>query len=431
MTSQAIEVVNLWKTYHLYSKPIDRLKEVIDPRRRKYHRDFNALEDVSFVVEKGSTAGIVGKNGSGKSTLLKIICGVISPSQGQVEVAGRISALLELGAGFNPELTGRENIFFAGAIMGMSQQQIRACQDEVIEFADIGEFVEQPVKTYSSGMYVRLAFAMATCVKPDILIVDEALSVGDMFFQIKCMRRIKSMMDRGCTTIFVSHDINSVKRLCSNVLYLNGGKVREYGLASTVCDLYVKDQLQSGGFFAAADTPPACTDISAPKAFASAADIQRFESLVSSFRKGSGEARIALVQLLSEDGGERDHFSHGETMIVRTFVTSNSELDSLVCAFYIRDKNQVEVIGSNSIYEGSRIGPLSKNATWQVDFKLTNYLKEGDYSLQILLADSLSTTAYFDWIDLAAVFRAGDRPGRTRWALVNPPIECISQPVEF
>lgn len=220
----SIEVHNLSKAYKLYDSAIDRLKESLHPFRKKYHRDFYAVNDVSFEVNKGETIGIIGKNGCGKSTLLKIIAGVLTPTDGSVSVRGRVSALLELGTGFNPELTGIENIRFSGTIMGFSREEMDAKIDDVVSFADIGDFVHQPVKMYSSGMFVRLAFAVATSVSPEILIVDEALSVGDIFFQQKCHALMERLMKSGTSVIMVSHDMNAIQKYSTHVMVLDDGR---------------------------------------------------------------------------------------------------------------------------------------------------------------------------------------------------------------
>ena len=217
----AINVCDVTKIYRLYDKPIDRLKESISLTHKKYHKEFFALDKISFSVEKGSTVGIIGTNGSGKSTILKIITGVLNPTTGSVEVDGNISALLELGAGFNMDYTGIENIYMNGTMMGFSREQMEAKLPEILEFADIGDFVYQPVKTYSSGMFVRLAFALAINVEPEILIVDEALSVGDVFFQAKCYRRMEEIRKTGTTILMVTHDMGSVIKYCDKVILLN------------------------------------------------------------------------------------------------------------------------------------------------------------------------------------------------------------------
>lgn len=234
-----IEAKNLSKVYNLYSKPIDRLKEALDIRRKQYHTTLYALNDVSFEVKKGENIGIIGTNGSGKSTLLKILTGVLTATEGEVKVNGKVSALLELGAGFNPEYTGIENIYLNGTMLGFSKEDMDAKIPTIVSFADIGEFINQPVKTYSSGMYARLAFAVAINVEPDILIVDETLSVGDIRFQIKCMNHMQKMIEGGTTILFVSHDINAVRRFCNKALWLNKGDVMMYGESNKVADAYL------------------------------------------------------------------------------------------------------------------------------------------------------------------------------------------------
>lgn len=233
-----IKVENLTKTYKIFNKPIDRIKEALSFSHKRYSLDFNALQDISFKVHKGETLGIIGSNGAGKSTLLKILTGVLTPSKGNIEINGNVAALLELGAGFNPELTGIQNIYLNGSIMGYSKQQIDDKLEEIIQFADIGAFIEQPVKMYSSGMFARLAFSVNAIINPDILIVDEALAVGDMHFQIKCMDKMHEMMTNGTTILFVSHDINAVRRFCTKCLWLNQGKVMNFGEVNPVTDAY-------------------------------------------------------------------------------------------------------------------------------------------------------------------------------------------------
>ncbi len=234
----AIEVKNLTKIYPIYNDKSDRLKESLSLTRKKYHKDFYALNDVSFTINKGEVFGIVGQNGSGKSTILKIITGVLSQTSGDVIVNGKISALLELGAGFNQEMTGIENIYLNGTIMGYTKEEMDVKIPQIVEFADIGDFVNQPVKMYSSGMFARLAFAVAINVEPDILIVDEALSVGDMRFQIKCMDHMKKMMEGGTTILFVSHSIEQVNRFCTKAIWLNNGNLKLSGVATSVTSEY-------------------------------------------------------------------------------------------------------------------------------------------------------------------------------------------------
>lgn len=243
MSDIAIQISNLSKAYKIFEKPTDRIKESLNPFGKRYSKDFYALHNVSVSIYKGETIGVIGKNGAGKSTLLKMITGVLTPSSGNITINGRIASLLELGAGFNPEMTGIENIYFNGTIMGYTKKEIDAKLDDILDFADIGDFIHQPVKMYSSGMFARLAFAVNVNVKPDILIVDEALSVGDVFFQNKCFKRMADLQKQGVTVLFVSHDMGSIRQLCSKCLWLDNGTKRQYGPVEEVAAAYFNEQL--------------------------------------------------------------------------------------------------------------------------------------------------------------------------------------------
>lgn len=238
MTQNAIEIKNLTKKYALYAKPKDRLKEALSPLRKSYHEDFYALNDINVEVKKGEMIGFIGENGSGKSTLLKIITGVLTPTSGSITINGKIAALLELGSGFNPEYSGYENIYLNGMVLGFSKEEVDAMVDDVVAFADIGDHINQPVKTYSSGMFVRLAFAVAINVDPEILIVDEALAVGDLEFQLKCMEKFTELRNAGKTILFVSHDINAIRRFCDRVYWLQNGVVVDEGDTMEVTEKY-------------------------------------------------------------------------------------------------------------------------------------------------------------------------------------------------
>lgn len=239
----AIRIKDLNKMYQMYEKPTDRLKQLIFRDKKQYYKEFNALKNINFEIKKGETVGIIGKNGSGKSTLLQIIAGTLTPTNGLLEVNGRIAALLELGSGFNPEFTGRENVYLNGAILGISKEEMDKRFDSIIEFADIGDFINQPVKTYSSGMYVRLAFSIAINVEADILIVDEALAVGDTKFQIKCIEKMKEIKKNGTTILFVSHAGEQVKRFCEKGIWLEHGQIKEIDTAANIVNHY-EDSLQ-------------------------------------------------------------------------------------------------------------------------------------------------------------------------------------------
>lgn len=242
MDDIVLKITNLVKTYKLYSTPKDRVKEAFSLTGKRYSKDFNALNDISLDVKKGETVGIIGTNGAGKSTLLKIITGVLTPTSGTVEVKGKIAALLELGAGFNQEYTGIQNIYLNGRMMGYTKKQMDARVQNIVDFADIGDFINQPVKMYSSGMFARLAFAVSINVEPDILIIDEALSVGDLFFQNKCFRKFEELKNKGVTILFVSHDIASVRQMCSRVLWIDRGNQKIFDKCDLVCDLYMDEK---------------------------------------------------------------------------------------------------------------------------------------------------------------------------------------------
>src|SRR5277367_763528 len=236
-----ISVKDLGKIYHLYNKPIDRLKQAFLWGRKKLFREFWALKGVSFDVKRGEVLGLIGRNGSGKSTLLQIVCGVLKPSSGVAQVKGRVAALLELGSGFNPDFTGRENVYMNGAILGLTKTQIDQRYDDIVRFAEIGAFVDQPVKTYSSGMVVRLAFSIAVHVDAEVLVVDEALSVGDVAFQFKCLHHLESLLERGVTILLVSHDVQLVKGYCTRAIYLKNNAMEYYGDCETATEMYLKD----------------------------------------------------------------------------------------------------------------------------------------------------------------------------------------------
>ena len=248
MQEYAVDIKHLSKVYKLYNKPSDRVLEAFGIGGKKRSKTFEALNDVSFNVKIGETVGIIGTNGAGKSTLLKIVTGVLQPSMGEVKIKGKVSALLELGAGFNDEYSGIDNIYLNGRMMGYTKKEMDQKLEGIIEFADIGDFINQPVKTYSSGMFARLAFAVAINVEPDILIIDEALSVGDIFFQNKCFKKFDELKRHGVTILFVSHDIGSVRQMCSRVLWLDHGRVRAFDESAQVCDMYMDEKRKSGKY---------------------------------------------------------------------------------------------------------------------------------------------------------------------------------------
>lgn len=298
-TAPVIHVSGLSKVYHLYSRQADRLWEALHPLRKKYHQEFFALQNLSFQVGKGEALGILGRNGSGKSTLLKIITGVLTPTAGEAHVRGKVSALLELGTGFNPELTGLENIYFSGTIQGRERRVTERLVPDILAFADIGPYIHQPVKTYSSGMFARLAFAVAVVVDPDILIVDEALSVGDMRFQQKCIRKMQSFRDQGKTILFVSHDTGSITTFCDRALWLDQGRMRELDEAKSVAKRYAAFMAygETGEEAVAAKASPPDQDSSMPDVHIPWVDLSCCENF------GDGGARITKAALLDASTG--------------------------------------------------------------------------------------------------------------------------------
>ena len=390
----AINVCDVTKIYRLYDKPIDRLKESISLTHKKYHKEFFALDKISFSVEKGSTVGIIGTNGSGKSTILKIITGVLNPTTGSVEVDGNISALLELGAGFNMDYTGIENIYMNGTMMGFSREQMEAKLPEILEFADIGDFVYQPVKTYSSGMFVRLAFALAINVEPEILIVDEALSVGDVFFQAKCYRRMEEIRKTGTTILMVTHDMGSVIKYCDKVILLNKGEFLAEGPAGEMVDLYKKilagrmDDLEAdlakrldSNF---SDMMELNNDIN--KTHAKEYNGLMKEKISINPNKteyGDGRAEIYDLGLLDSKGELTNLLLKGEEFTIREKIRFNANIESPIFTFTIKDKKGTELSGTNTMFEGVEVKPVKPGDEAVVEFKQKMTLQGGEYLLSM------------------------------------------------
>jgi len=375
----AIRVTDISKVYRLYQKPFHRLTEALHPFRRKYHHDFAALRGVSFEVTRGEIVGIVGKNGCGKSTLLKILTGVLSPSNGSVEVRGRVAALLELGAGFSPELSGRENIYLNGAIMGYSSREIDEKIDEIIEFADIGEFIDQPVKLYSSGMFVRLAFSVAINVDPDILIVDEALSVGDAFFQAKSLMRMKKMLDENKTVLFVSHDLASLKALCSRGILMEEGEVKYDTDIADVVEAYFNSVFQNKEV-SEKSSEPATVD-SSDSFNVGASKMMDF------MRIRNGSVEISNVAIKNEKNEKRNIFTFDETACFEVEFVCRNPVEGLSYGYHIRDRNGVDVLYSDSEIVGVPLpATMSAGEKYNISFKVNLPLASGTYTLSIVIS---------------------------------------------
>lgn len=382
----AIRADALTKTYRVYATPMDRLKEILAPRDgRAYHRDVHALENVSFELARGDRLGILGQNGSGKSTLLRIISGVLVPTSGTVKVRGRVAALLELGSSFNPELSGRENVYQYGAIMGYAGEDLHERFRQIHDFSEIGEFVDQPMKTYSSGMWVRLAFAASAFVEPDILIIDEALAVGDSYFQAKCTYKIKRMLDQGCTFIYVSHNPDSVRALCNRALLLDKGRVMRAGECEAVTASYASQvfarQVAQAWYGAAAAAPPAAPR-AAPGEGSRFSRSEAFERRVQALRQGTGECRITDVQLLDEFGSTVDTSRFGERLIVRVSIEALQPMpERAAVGVGICDSQGSQILQFMSHDEGVRLPAGPGAAHYVVDFTFENCLAQGHYSV--------------------------------------------------
>nr|WP_315433551.1 ABC transporter ATP-binding protein [uncultured Stomatobaculum sp.] len=386
----AISVQGVSKIYKLYDKPIDRLKEAVSLTHKSYHRDFFALSDISFDVKKGETVGIIGTNGSGKSTILKIITGVLSPTTGTAEVSGNISALLELGAGFNSEYTGLENIYMNGTMMGFSRQEMERRMDDILRFADIGDFVNQPVKTYSSGMFVRLAFALAINVDPEILIVDEALSVGDVFFQAKCYRRMEEMMKNGTTILMVSHDMGSIIKYCDKVVLLNRGHFVAEGEAGKMVDLYKKILANQTDELAEALIEEKKEALGLPvEATVSDKRMKDRMNLNPEVQEyGDGRASFEDFGTLDARGNVTNLLLKGEMFTIRERVRFHAPIENPIFTYTLRDKKGTDITGTNTLFEGTEIKPVKDGDVYTVSFRQKMNLQGGEYLL------SMSCTGY-------------------------------------
>lgn len=385
----AITVNNVTKIYRLYEKPIDRLKESLHPMHKEYHRKFYALNGISFEVEQGQTVGIIGTNGSGKSTILKIITGVLTPTAGEVKVAGTISALLELGAGFNMDYTGIENIYMNGTMMGFSKKDMDRKLQDILDFADIGDFVYQPVKTYSSGMFVRLAFALAINVEPEILIVDEALSVGDVFFQSKCYRRMEEIRKKGTTILMVTHDMGSIIKYCNKVVLLDKGNFIAEGEPGRMVDLYKKilanqmDSLQEELLETSGESGRPAE--SGKKERTEQAGLMKDKLTINANRTeyGDGRAKIYDLGLFDERGNLTNLLLKGEMFTIKEKIRFYTQLQSPIFTYTIKDKKGSDLSGTNTMFEGTEIKPVKEGDEYEVSFTQKMTLQGGEYLLSM------------------------------------------------
>jgi lipopolysaccharide transport system ATP-binding protein len=374
---------NVSKLYKLYRRPADRLREALPFNKRQYHTDFWALRDICFQVEKGETLALVGPNGSGKSTLLQIVAGILQPTQGRVVTRGRIAALLELGAGFNPEFSGRENVFLNGEIMGLTRAEIERAMPSIESFAEIGEFIARPVKEYSSGMYVRLAFATAIHVDPEILIVDEALAVGDAVFANRCVRKFQELRERRITVMFVSHDLGLVKQLSNRAILLLNGRVEAQGAPSDVINRYIGLVLE--------------------KQQVRQERQQRFEA---SYRHGDGVSEILGVDLLNAAGEPVASVAGGETVTVRVRSRFQHPACDPMVGILIRNRIGMDVYGTNTRIERKHLGSYQSGDELEVDFHFACWLTPQQYTLTV--ATQSPDGSSHDWLDDVISFEVVD-----------------------
>jgi lipopolysaccharide transport system ATP-binding protein len=368
--------------YRLYRRPVDRLTEFLPFTKHHPPKEFWALRDVTLTVERGEILGVVGPNGSGKSTLLQIVSGILEPTRGRVRASGRIAALLELGAGFNPEFTGRENVFLNGEILGMGRAEMERAFPAIEKFAEIGSFMDRPVKEYSSGMYIRLAFSTAIHVDPEILIVDEALAVGDAIFANRCIKKFEELKERRVTVLFVSHDLGLVKRLCDRAALMLDGKVAAYGEPSAVVNRYVGLVLERQGRERPEETPSG------------------------SFRHGDGASRILNVALLDAAGAPAKSIEPGQQVTARVRARATQDLENPVVGMLIRNRLGIDVFGTNTRVEGAELGSVKAGETFEVEFSFDCSLTRQDYTLTV--ATQYAEGFSQDWVDDAISFTVVD-----------------------
>lgn len=439
----AVQVQGLSKCYQIYEQPRDRLKQMVVPRlqvvlgreRRDYYREFWALRDVSLTIGRGETVGIIGQNGSGKSTLLQLICRTLEPTTGTLATHGRIAALLELGAGFNPEFTGRENAILNSAILGVPKEVTLARLDEIVRFSELGDFFDQPVKTYSSGMSARLGFSVAIHVDPAVLIVDEALAVGDARFVAKCMRKVKDIQESGSTIIFVSHDVSSVRTLCQRVFWLDKGRLIDEGDVFPVTGRYMAFMMQDE-----AAPSQAVRDVSSSGTSSVEAQVPELQAIGGASSVpvrldsrpvthwGSHKGAILGASVCGSGGPRQDIVHWGESMevVIDLSVPSDISREHLSVAFSIKDLKGTDLIVSTT--HDMQTMRLPEQANFQVRFRLANWLVTGKYLLVAALEDRQHRDIhYYEYFEGAHYFAS--LAEQRFFGMVQPAIEQTVQPL--
>ncbi len=406
-----LQVKNVSKCFEMYEKPVHRLYQTLFAGHKKFFKEFWALRDINFEVRKGECLGIIGRNGAGKSTLLQIITGTLQSTSGSAAVKGRVAALLELGSGFNPEFTGHENIYLNGTILGLSKAEIDRKYQEIVDFADIGDFIHQPVKTYSSGMKVRLAFAVQVVTEPEVLIVDEALSVGDAAFQIKCMTHMKNLIANGVTVIFVSHSVQTVRTFCDKCIWLEKGQMKMIGDAQTVTSRYM-EALFSTNSPAPKKAEESAGELSgeveddAPRMVPAVAGKRNNADLI---RWGEGFIQVHRFALYGEKGKNTLLLEHGEqiTVVLESKILElPPEVDRFYMGFAFRDKRGIDVIAIGLAEREIFIPVKGKDQINQVTFTFRNILLPGEYMLigAVQFFDQSNKRHYFDYVENMCLF---------------------------
>jgi lipopolysaccharide transport system ATP-binding protein len=396
------------KSYPIYARPGDRLREILTFHRRSFHKDFWALEEINFDVYRGETFCIIGENGSGKSTLLQILAGILQPTTGSVKVSGRIAALLELGSGFNPEFTGRDNVYLNGAILGFSRAEMERKFPAIEQFAEIGPFIDQPVKTYSSGMVVRLAFAVAIHVDPDLLLVDEALAVGDIYFRQRCMRKVHELRSQGVTILFVSHSLGDVKAIGDRAMWLDSGRIRALGETDQVVSKYLAAMSAKDSAYLEFKLPSARPDRieSAPEIIEHIPNVDH--------RHGDNRAHVIGIGVFDEVGKPLQLLMPDSRVVVRISVRANESLATPNVGFMLRNHMGVDFAGTNTLREGIELPPMAPGDVYTVDFHLDlPTIYPSHFSFSPAIADGpLTQYQMCDWIDNAITLQMGhsDKP---------------------
>jgi lipopolysaccharide transport system ATP-binding protein len=435
------------KCYRVYETPQARLKQVVAPRLaqaiglqpRQYYKEFWALHEMSFAIRRGETVGVIGRNGSGKSTLLQLIAGTLTLSSGTIQLGGRVAALLELGSGFHPEFTGRENVFMNAAVLGVGRKEIEARFADIAAFAEIGEFIEQPVKTYSSGMVMRLAFAVSTFVSPDVLIIDEALAVGDAAFQAKCMLSLRRFQESGGTVLFVSHDITAVRALCQRAIYLDHGNLLADGEVGEVTARYQRDLQASTNIRLDAALPPVSSPVpelapaaTPPIAMPSAEALQEFAARTAQCRHGAGGARVLSAELTDLAGARITSAAFDQPVRINILIEGQQRC-RLSANFRICDKHQILILGGDFLMERHELLEVDAGTLHWVSYESRLPLLDGDYTLRISLTkpiDQHRDGVFVEIVEIAQVFSVQPPEHVKLWTAVYVPNQLTVQSLD-